>query len=108
MPYEVVFAASVKPQLDALTAKQRTTLLDAIEKQLIHEPLTETRNRKLLRPNPIAPWELRVGQLRVFYEVAEHDPNADEPPETAGTVHVLALGRKKGSVLWIGEEKVEL
>ncbi len=42
-------------------------LLSAIEVQLVHEPLTETRNRKLLRPNPIAPWELRVGDLRAFY-----------------------------------------
>ena len=44
-------------------------VLDAIERQLVSEPLKESRNRKPLRPNPIAPWELRVGGLRVFYEV---------------------------------------
>jgi mRNA-degrading endonuclease RelE of RelBE toxin-antitoxin system len=104
MPYEIDFAASVKRQLEALTARQRATVLDAIEQQLTHEPLVETRNRKLLRPNPVAPWELRVGQLRVFYEVSASEPES----EVAGVVHVLAVGCKKGNVLWIGDRKVDL
>jgi len=32
----------------------------------------ETSNRKPMRPNPLAPWELRV-QLRVYNEVSD-DP----------------------------------
>jgi len=24
-----------------------------------------------MRPNPLAPWELRIGPLRVFYEVQD-------------------------------------
>ena len=36
---------------------------------------SETRNRKPMRPNPIAPQELRVGQLRVYDEVSD-DPGA--------------------------------
>jgi len=35
------------------------------------EPIVETRNRKKLRPNPLAPWELRIGKARVFYDVEE-------------------------------------
>jgi hypothetical protein len=58
----------------------------------VYEPLVETRNRKLRRPNPLAPWQLRVGQLRVFYEVT-----ADEPQ----VVHILAVGQKKGNRLLI-------
>ena len=53
-----------------MTAGQRVTVLDAIERQLTHEPLIETRNRKPLRPNPIAAWELRAWALRVFYAFA--------------------------------------
>jgi hypothetical protein len=34
-------------------------------------PTLETRNRKPMRPNPIAPWELRIGHLRVYFEVEE-------------------------------------
>ncbi len=76
MPYTVEFAQSVESHLRMLTARERTTVLDAIGGQLLHEPLKETRHRKPLRPNPIAPWELRVDQLRIFYEVtgAESGP----------------------------------
>jgi hypothetical protein len=62
--YGIRFAASVKRQRGDLPAHQRAQVLDAIEVQLVHEPLVETTNRKPLRPNPIAPWELRVGDLR--------------------------------------------
>jgi mRNA-degrading endonuclease RelE of RelBE toxin-antitoxin system len=44
MAYDVEFAASVKAQLAVLTASQRATALDAIEKQLVYEPLVETRD----------------------------------------------------------------
>jgi len=65
--------------LHALTARQRSIILEAIENQLVHEPLVETQNRKLRRPNPFAPWELRVGQLRVFYEATADEPQAVLP-----------------------------
>ena len=69
MAYEIAFAESVQEHFRVLTARERATVLDAIGRQLSHQPLDETRHRKPLRPNPVAPWELRVGQLRVFYEV---------------------------------------
>ena len=99
MPYRVEFAQSVEDHVRALRAGDRTTALAAIERQLIHEPLKETRNRKPLRPNPIAPWELRVGDLRVFYEVTGAD---------TGVVRVLAVGRKRRHVLTIGGKEVRL
>lgn len=76
MAYEIEFAASVRVQLQVLPAKQRAAVLDAVTRHLVLEPLLETRNRKLLRPNPIAPWELRVGQLRVFYELSSFSERA--------------------------------
>lgn len=100
MAYQIEFAESVKKQFKTLTARQRVIILDAIERQLIDEPLKETRNRKVLRPNPLAPWELRVGDLRVFYE--------PDIVETAKKIRVLALGRKEGNKLYIGEKVVEL
>lgn len=71
----------------------------AIEVQLTHEPLKETRHRKPLRPNPIARWELRVGRFRVFDDVAEGSPAA---------VRVLAVGVKDRHVLRIGGQEVLL
>lgn len=101
MAYTIEFAESVRKQFKALTARQRRIILDAIEKQLIHEPLKETRNRKALRPNPLAPWELRVGDLRVFYE-----PEIGE--DAKKIIKILAVGRKEGNKLFIGEEVVRL
>ena len=99
MPYKVEFAESVEAQLQALTARDRATTLAAIERQLTDEPLREARNRKPLRPNPIAPWELRVGALRVFYEVIG-------PPTRV--VRVLGVGQKRRNVLTIGGEEIRL
>ncbi len=86
-------------QLRELTANERARVLDAVEEQLASEPLRETRHRKPLRPNPVAPWELRVGALRVFYEV-------DAGP--AKLVRVLAVGKKTGSVLKIAGREIKL
>ena len=99
MPYTVEFAQSVERHLRVLTARERTTLLDSIDRQLLHEPLKETRHRKPLRPNPIAPWALRVGQLRVFYDVAGVE---------SGVVRILAVGRKRRNVLVIGDKEIRL
>jgi len=97
--YKIEFAKQVKTHLDVLTVTQRSTVLDAIERQLTSEPSAETRNRKPLRPNPIAPWELRVGKLRVFYEVSVGPP---------AVVQVLAVGIKTRSTLRIGGEEIKL
>lgn len=97
MAFEVRFAASARRQLKRLSVPERVVLVAAVEAQLQNQPLTETRNRKPLRPNPLAPWELRVGDLRVFYEV-------DEP----GVVTVLAIGEKRGNKLYIEGEEIDL
>lgn len=92
MAWEIRFAGDVKEHLRALTVPERSAALAAIEQQLAYEPLIETRNRKPLRPNPIAPWELRVGKLRVFYEVVSGEP---------GLVRILAVGKKDRNILRI-------
>ena len=82
-----------------MTAGQRSSVLDAIERQLTNEPSAETRNRKPLRPNPVAPWELRVQDLRVFYEVNEGPP---------ALVQILAVGIKRRDTLRIGGQEIKL
>jgi mRNA-degrading endonuclease RelE of RelBE toxin-antitoxin system len=97
--YEVKFADDVKGHLNALTIPERKAALDAIELQLPYEPLVETRNRKPLRPNPIAPWELRIGKLRVFYEVVPGEP---------GLVKILGVGKKERSILRMAGREITL
>ena len=67
--------------------------------------IVETRNRKPLRPNPVAPWELRVGSLRALYEVRLNDLTLEA---SADVVYVLAVGKKTRNVLPIGGEVVRL
>jgi mRNA-degrading endonuclease RelE of RelBE toxin-antitoxin system len=99
MTYRIAYSPESEGHLRALTARDRTIVLDAVDEQLAHQPTTETRNRKPLRPNPLAPWELRIGDLRVYYDV-EDDP---EP-----VVHVRAVGIKDHNELRIGGEIYEL
>ena len=99
MAYNIEFAESVKGHLEGLTANQRATVLTRIEAQLTDQPLVETRNRKPLRPNPVAPWALRVGQMRVFYDVSEGPP---------ATVRILAVGVKDRNLVRIGGEEIRL
>ena len=99
MAYKIEFANCVKEHFKHLNASQRSLLMDGIGKQLFYEPLKETRNRKPLRPNPIAPWELRIGNLRAFYDITSDQPNI---------VKILAVGYKKGNVLFIAGKAVKL
>lgn len=69
-------------------------MLDAVDEQLTHQPAVPTRNRKRLRPNALATWELRVGNLRVYYEVIGG---------VIPTVVVLAVGVKERERVRIGE-----
>ena len=82
-----------------LTIRQQRTVLDTVDRQLLHQPAMETRNRKPMRPNPVAPWELRIGDLRVYYETK------DEPEPT---VTVLAIGIKEKDQVRIGGERFKL
>jgi len=49
-----------------------------------------------MRPNPLAPWELRLGNLRVYYEVIED------------VVFIVAVGVKERQRVRIGHEVIEL
>jgi len=97
MAYRIEFGRIPTRHLDEFTARERSVILKAIEKQLTYQPNIRTRHRKRLRPNPLAKWQLSVGAVRVFYDVAE--PRKE--------VLILAIGRKYGNRLFIsGKESV--
>ena len=92
MPYRIVYAEEIRDHLRSLTARQRAILFDSIEEQLTYEPTTETRNRKEMLPNSLASWELRIGDLRVYYDVTE----------APKIVTVVAVGIKRCNRVFIG------
>ena len=99
-PYAIVFAEEANEHLDALNAREKAIVVDAIERQLLHEPTKPTRNRKLMDPDRrsyVATWELRVGPLRVYYEVEEADR----------VVLIVAIGRKVREKVKIGDKWIE-
>jgi mRNA-degrading endonuclease RelE of RelBE toxin-antitoxin system len=99
LAYIIEYSPEAEDHLRWLTARQQTIVVDTVDRQLPNQPDVETRNRKPMRPNPVAPWELRIGDLRVYYEVKD-DP---EP-----TVVVLAVGIKDRDRVRIGGETVKL
>ena len=72
--------------------------MTGIETQLRYAPTIETRNRKRLRPNDAAEWELRIGKYRVFYDVDDQ----------VRIVKVEAIGYKDGNRLYLHGEEYEL
>ena len=88
--FSIRLAADVVKDLKKLSAYQRTSVLDEIEKQLKHGPTSPSRHRKLLvdllPPWEAEPpiWELRIGDFRVFYDVNDEER----------TVYVRAVRRK--------------
>ena len=71
--------------------------MDAIRVHLTTDSDSESRRRKRLAANPLAPWELRVGDHRVFYEIKED-----------ATVTALAVGVKEHNNHFIRGREVEL
>lgn len=99
MAYSIDYSPEAEEHLGRLTARQQRLVLDAVDRQLTYEPYKETRNRKPMRPNPLAPWELRIGSLRVYYEAY------DEPEPR---VSILAVGVKERNRVRIGKDFVRL
>lgn len=93
MKYEIFMAPEAVNDLKSLTARNRSILLDAIEKHLRYEPDKISRSRiKRLRGTAKPQYRLRVGEFRVFFDVAER------------SVEVLAIIPKTSAIVWL--EKV--
>jgi mRNA-degrading endonuclease RelE of RelBE toxin-antitoxin system len=77
------------------SAYARRIILDGLEVHLRYQPSQGTRRIKPLRPNPVAEWELRLGDYRVLYDV----------DKTQRVVTVQVVGEKKGNRFFVqGQE----
>jgi mRNA-degrading endonuclease RelE of RelBE toxin-antitoxin system len=74
-------------QFRKLRAAERARVRDAMEASLANEDaLVEMKNRfRLRRPSEAAEFELRVGDVRVFYRIAGTE------------VQVVLIGKKQGN-----------
>lgn len=93
MPFKITITEDADRQFRALPARQQRILEAAIQSRLLHQPTTPTKAIKRLRPNPLADFELRAGDMRALYYV-----EGDE-------VVILVVGQKVGNRLIVESEE---
>src|SRR5690242_12544339 len=92
MPFAIVLAAEAVDDLKRLRAAARTEIRAALETHLRHQPEKLSRSRiKRLRGLRQPQYRLRVGDIRIFYDVL------------GTTVEVLAIVSKSEADLWLGQ-----
>ncbi len=93
MRFEIVLATGAVRALKASRANRRAEVRDAIETHLRHEPRKVSKSRiKRLRGMSKPQFRLRVGEIRVFYDVTDE------------TVEILAIITKAEAQGWLEEE----
>ena len=92
MPFEIVLAQEAVEDLRALKANVRAAVRAALETHLRHEPEKTSRSRiKRLRGVRRPQYRLRIGEMRVFYDVS------------GSTVEILAIVPKSEAERWLGQ-----
>src|SRR5882724_5436805 len=92
MPFAIVLAPEAVEDLRALAASIRATVRSALETHLRHEPEKTSRSRiKRLRGLRRPQYRLRVGDVRVFYDVS------------GTTVEILAIVAKSEAESWLAQ-----
>src|SRR5712691_11441145 len=92
MRYEVILATDAARAYRALPAYRRAELRDGLERHLRYEPTRVSKSRiKRLRGLSQPQYRLRVGEVRVFYDV------------TPEVVQVLAIVTKAEAAAWLAE-----
>ena len=92
MRYELILAPEAVQALGALPAYERAEVRDALERHLRYEPTRVSKSRiKRLRGLSQPQYRLRVGEVRVFYDV------------TPEVVQVLAIVTKATAAAWLAE-----
>jgi mRNA interferase RelE/StbE len=92
MPFAIVLAPEAIEDLARLKATVRSAVKEALETHLRHEPQKTSRSRiKRLRGLSRPQYRLRVGEVRVFYDVMD------------GVVEVLAIVSKSETTSWLAQ-----
>jgi mRNA interferase RelE/StbE len=90
MPFEIVLAPEAVADLKGLKASVRAEVRAAMAIHLRHEPRKTSRSRiKRLRGVSRPQFRLRVGEVRIFYDVS------------GGVVEVLAIVAKSEAESWL-------
>jgi mRNA interferase RelE/StbE len=90
MSFEIILAPEAVDELRALKPHTRAIVRAALETHLRHEPAKASRSRiKRLRGLRQPQFRLRVGEVRVFYDIV------------GSTVEILAIVAKPEAERWL-------
>ena len=90
MEHGIIFAPDAEEEIRQIRAFDRVAVLEAIETHLRHEPTKTSKSRiKALRDLRHPQYRLRIGDLRVFYDV------------TPGQVEIVAVVAKAEAAQWL-------
>ena len=90
MRFEIVLAPEAVGDLQRLDAYDRVMVRDALERHLRHEPRKVSKSRiKQLGGMSRPQFRLRVGEIRVFYDLS------------GPRVEVLAIVSKRNAAQWL-------
>jgi mRNA interferase RelE/StbE len=93
MRFDIVLAPGAVRAMRALPARRRAEVRDGLETHLRHEPRKVSKSRiKRLRGMAKPQFRLRVGEMRVFYDVTDE------------AVEVLAIVTKAEAQEWLDQE----
>ncbi len=94
-----IFSPDAVRQLKKLRTHDQRAVLDGVYRHLVEaEPDEATRNKfRLRRSSEFADYELRIGDVRVFYRI-----------EASGEIVITVIGIKKGNTLIIEGEQFEI
>ena len=95
MAFEVILSPEAAEDLKSLDAHTRSEVRDQIRSHLTHEPQKVSRSRiKRLRGLAQPQYRLRVGDIRVFYDVV------------GSQVHILTVVSKAQAETWLSESGI--
>jgi len=92
MKHKIIFALEAVQDFKRLSARERATVRDTIEEHLKYTPANISKSRiKRLRGISRPQYRLRVGEIRVFYDVVQD------------VVEILAIIPKSKAAAWLEE-----
>jgi mRNA-degrading endonuclease RelE of RelBE toxin-antitoxin system len=95
VPYRIVFTENAVDDFNSLNARWRAIIRDSIRIFLTHEPTRQSRSRiRRLKDLRHPQFRLRVGEIRVFYDVTETD------------VVIIAIMPKDKTIEWLKEQGI--
>ena len=95
MEFEIILAPAAATALKNLSVPIRTGVAEALDVYLTHEPTKVSKSRiKRLRGLSQPQYRLRVGDIRVFYDVTETQ------------VQVLAIVTKAEAQAWLDKQGI--